>query len=178
MHRMRRRRALRHLRSTTRPTKQIAGEALGVGVAVATSGVQSAKLLRAMGGYRSLHNPPVSSETAVTFIQLLLHHAISFAGSPLTLTPQTSPLHCRQHMAEQGAVGALVEMVASCDAVGQEAAAAALMMLASEEPNIRARIVAANGVRALVRALQVRTLVVRSLDRAGGGLWGTWLVRA
>jgi hypothetical protein len=45
--------------------------------------------------------------------------------------------------------------MASSDAIGQEAAAAALMMLASEEAYIRAAIVAANGVAALVSVLQV-----------------------
>jgi hypothetical protein len=44
--------------------------------------------------------------------------------------------------------------MASSDAIGQEAASSALMMLASEEPHIRALIVAANGVRALVSVMQ------------------------
>jgi len=46
------------------------------------------------------------------------------------------------------------QQMASSDAIGQEAASSALMMLASEEANIRALIVAANGVRALVSVLQ------------------------
>ena len=57
-------------------------------------------------------------------------------------------------MASQGAVPALIDMMSCSDAVGQEAAAAALMMLCSEEPNIRAAVVAHNGVKALASVLQ------------------------
>lgn len=61
--------------------------------------------------------------------------------------------------------------MASSDAIGQEAASAALMMLASEEAHIRALIVAANGVRALVSVLQVRVVCKRvcSCVCEGGG---------
>ncbi|KAI8474534.1 MAG: armadillo-type protein [Monoraphidium minutum] len=60
----------------------------------------------------------------------------------------------RQRMAEAGAVTALIDMMSCSDAIGQEASSAALMALASGEANVRALIVAANGVRALVNVLQ------------------------
>eukprot|EP00879_Flechtneria_rotunda_P022604 GHRR01023870.1.p1 GENE.GHRR01023870.1~~GHRR01023870.1.p1 ORF type:complete len:288 (+),score=113.90 GHRR01023870.1:533-1396(+) len=63
---------------------------------------------------------------------------------------------CRNTMVNEGAVAGLVEMLSGCDALGQEAGAAVLMMLASEEGYIRANIVQCNGVQALVAVLKVR----------------------
>lgn len=59
-------------------------------------------------------------------------------------------------MVDAGAVPRLIDMLNGCDSLGQESAASALMMLASEEGSIRAMIVACNGIQALVSVLRVR----------------------
>lgn len=75
--------------------------------------------------------------------------------SPLTGWACWLVVHaCRHRIVEAGAIAGLIDMLSGCDALGQEAAAAALQMLASEEGNIRATIVACNGVQALVAVLR------------------------
>lgn len=90
---------------------------------------------------------------------LAVQDAASARAAAFSLNNLAYDPACRAAMVDAGAVAGLIDMLSGCDALGQEAAAAALMMLASEEGNIRAQIVALNGIQALVDILRVRQVV-------------------
>eukprot|EP00878_Enallax_costatus_P044834 GHUV01053591.1.p1 GENE.GHUV01053591.1~~GHUV01053591.1.p1 ORF type:complete len:325 (+),score=103.90 GHUV01053591.1:434-1408(+) len=87
--------------------------------------------------------------------RLTSHDAVTARAAAFALNNLAYDARFRVAMVNAGAVASLIDMLSGCDALGQEAAAAALMMLASEEGNIRAQIVALNGIQALAQVLRV-----------------------